>query len=295
MKKYLLKHAFKTTATTLVFSGLLFWNSDASATSIAVNDWYAINNVSPVPNPAPVFTDGNTENPTYENVMANNIWAFSYFDSTTVLDGQTLSISFDLTLDLAQETQAFNTMTFGLFKSSTPKATTSHYGLDRITTTSAATTTIYGWEGFILQKRSPAFHHKFEVYRKTGDDSVNLVGRNDADITEVLASNTGNYSLNFSDDVMRSFTFTLKRVGDDLYFAGSVGNGQDFAETLIEDGFLGGYNVFDAFGLYVSGVDGTILNGEFSNVSLTLIPEPSSIVLLLMPLLALGVRRSRCA
>ncbi len=294
MKKYRLKHAFKITATTFAFSGLLFWNSDASATSIAVNDWYAINNVSPVPNPAPVFTDGNTENPTYENAMANNIWAFSYFDSTTVLDGQTLSISFDLTLDLAQATQGFGIMAFGLLKSSDLKATISRYGTDRITTTTLATSTIMGWEGFILKKRSPQFQHKFEVYRKTGDDNVNLVGHDDADITKVLASNTGNYSLNFSDDVTRSFTFTLKRVGDDLYFSGSVGNGQDFAETLIENGFAGGYNVFDAFGFYASG-GGTINSGQFSNVSLTLIPEPSSIVLLLMPLLALGVRRSRCA
>lgn len=265
----------------------------ASASSILIDDWYGINNTSPVPDPAPIILNGNTITPDYQNIIGNNIWVFSYFDSTTVLSGQKLMLEFDLTLNLTQATQEFTTMTFGLFNSSTPHATTSSFGADRVATTSAAGNTVKGWEGFILKKRSQNAWHPFEVYRKTGDPNVNFVGHDDADITQSLGAGTGTYSLNFTNNVARSFTFTLERIGDDLIFSGSVGTGMNFVETTISNGFLGGYNVFDAFGFYASGGSAAISNAQFTDVSLQLVPEPSITALLLVTLAALGIRRCR--
>lgn len=285
----------KIAVATLALASVPAFNHHASASSISIDDWYGINNVTPLPNPAPVISSGNTVTPNYQNIGANNIWVFSYFDSINVLSGQKIILEFDLTLSLAEAAQNFGTMSFGLFNSSTPQATTGTWGTRRITTTSGAGNFVKGWEGILVQKRGTnPVSHPFEVSRKTGGASYTFVATNDADITYAL-SGTAGYSMSFTNDVARSFKLTLERIGDDLIFSGSVGNGMNFVQTTITNGFSGGLNTFDAFGFYASGGGaGQMINSaQFTNVSLQLVPEPSITALLLVTLAALGIRRRR--
>ncbi len=253
----------------------LFHTAAASAATVVVDDWYAVNGGG-----AAIIVNGDTGSPQYQNVGLTTLdRVFSYFDPVTLQDGEKLTVSFTLTLELANPalTKTFNNFRFGLFTASTPHVTTlpTSYGPER---TANTTTPLNAWRGFLL--RDPA-GNALRVYRKTGGGADGYATTTDADISTTVAT-TGNYNATFQDGVARTFSFSFERDGNDMLLTGSYGTGT-FSGT-VNGAFSGlGYDQFDAFGLYatVAGTDTNLIESAvFSNVSVHVVPEPSTLLLL---------------
>ncbi|HWL54627.1 MAG TPA: hypothetical protein VNQ90_19460 [Chthoniobacteraceae bacterium] len=291
-KTALLPLPFKTAAMAFAAASASLFITPASAATLSLHDWYAVNS-----NVNALVADGDTSSPTYQNVAAQGInRIYSYFDPTTLADGQSLTLSFTLTFHLPEPatTKTFSDIRFGLFHSSTPHATTAptSFGEDRV---SSASTTTNAWSGFLVRDPGSA-SGPLRLYRKTGGAADSFAVTGDSNLTSNLTT-TGGYSFIFQDGVARTFTLTLQRTGADLGISGSYGTGT-FEETVVGAFSGGAYDLFDAFGFYSVSSDGVLIDSlQLTNVTLQVIPEPFSVTFLLLtggPLILAGTgSRSR--
>ncbi len=256
------------------------------ARQVDVDDWYAIRaNASTT---AAITNGTNTAN--FQNIGNQALdRVFSYFDPITFTHGTRLTFSFDLTLQLSGVAthKDFNVFRFGLFNASTPHATPALF-TNRTAPASSGATYTSGWSGFLLiNPNSPIATNPLTLYRKTG--AGDFSSTSNATGTQSLPT-TGGYSMSFEEGVARTFTLELIRNNNDLVVSGSYGSGT-FSNTYAGAfGTLGTYDLINAFGLYAAASDGVVIeSAQFSNVSLQVVPEPSSLALLLGPgVIALG-------
>lgn len=281
---YLMTVAAFTIGVAIVFS------ASSSGAVIPVNDWYANSNG----HASAIINNGNTNSPNYMVYNQNLTSMFSYFNPVTLSDGETLSFSFGLTLDLAGEetSKTFALMRFGLFTASTPHTTTADFGADRVSSLSTNNLpSTRGWQGFMLNNASsPA--GVLTLYSKPSSSDSHFTSTSGINGSTSLTT-TGGYTMAFTDGVTRTYTLVFERDGNNLIVSGSYGTGT-FSGTYTNAFASAGYNVFDGFGLSFTASDGvTIDSAQFSDVNLTHIPEPSSLTLLTLGLLPL-LRRKKC-
>ncbi|HWL52628.1 MAG TPA: hypothetical protein VNQ90_09345 [Chthoniobacteraceae bacterium] len=272
----------KTSFLTATAAALLCMGSlSPAATILTPSDWYAYFHV--VGNPPPVITNGDTGSPTLDPKGATSIIGmFSYFDPTTLHDGQTLKLSFDIAYELAggATEKSFTLFRFGLYNSSTPKASIEQYGEGRV----AGNNDISGgtksnWSGFMLSSPGDITTNdpsaaSLNVSRKggTGDQAFSST----ADQTLAgQAGTTGDYTLKFQDGVPRTYTLELTREGTTLHLSGTYGSGS-FNGTLANAFTAEKYELFDAVGFYASSNSVGIDKLTFSNVTVTVVPEAST-------------------
>lgn len=272
MKKQLLS---KTTIAVCVLVGASFLMHSSDATMVSLDDWYAINS-----NANAQITDGDTTSPTYENIGTAGIDRFyTYFNPVTLADGETLTMSFTLTLSLTEPAtnKVFSDFRFGVFEASTPHSTTTTFGADRVSSSSASTA---NWQGFLLRDPGNA-SGPLRLYRKSGTGNNGFQTTGDS-VQSANLTTTGGYSFAFEHEVARTFTMVMERDGNDLVISGSYGAGN--FNSIVSGAFTeSGYNVFDAFGFYAASSDGVLIEtAQFTNVTLQVVPEPVSGALLLI-------------
>lgn len=259
----------------LVGSSLIIARSDA-ATVIQVNDWYTVN-----PGVASV-TGGNTSSPTfnmkspsYPNSL-NFIW--SHFTPQTLLAGESLTLSINLTIDYATATSAqFDAFRFGIFSHGSVGSNTTSYP-DRIADASAYNN---GWTGFMMHAETAGRLYRRETSAESTANFASTLGTTSVS----TVSNVIEKPL-FQDNTVLQMTLTLQRQGDNLLFYGNFGT--DTFSATYANAFSEGYpSTFDSFGLYAtsSNADYGLVSIQLSNATIThqaAIPEPPITMLLIL-------------
>ncbi len=279
-------------ARALSFAALLGVGIASTATAaIVADDWYA--NYSA--DRGLEIENGASGSPTYRyNTGASSkpraisaIW--SYFDPVTLNDGMSMTLNTQVTVDFLSSAVTggtFSVLRFGFFDSrSTTRATVESFGPDRyIATLPGPADQTTGWSGFMMGVNEPNLNRMVPgagLYYSTVSAGVSRQA-----LTTTLPPAV------FADNVALDLTLTFLRSGNDLIVSGALG-GDTFNGTYtgaFEDGYS---DFFDAFGFYSgdNAASSTLNSVTFSNTSITVIPEPNTLGLLLFGCLGLGMAR----
>lgn len=259
--------------------------------AVAVNDWYAVSNRF-----GAAIDNGNTSSMTYNNV-GTGATVFSYFDSVQLKDGQSLKLSFDLSFEYAGDatSKRFGLQRFGLFNVGEPHASAESgpFAGDRVGDNTDGVGYSQGWKGFLLNNPAfptdggvtqPTTNWPPTLYRKVGTAGVSFASTSDINLSIGSGATTGGYTLTFDEGIARNYTLVFTRSGNDLIFSGSYGTGIFTEGTLVGAFSDEGYATFNAFGFNNSSFSGdtvVIEKMHISNATVTVIPESSSVALLI--------------
>lgn len=231
-----------------------------------VDDWYTLNGRST----GVVNDDTNSPN-TPQSSYSTLGTTWGYFDSVTLASGDSITLNTDITVTTSI-TGSFDVLRFGLYQSGT-KATSVDYPT-RIPTASYSE----GWSGFFTTVTGDAA----DLYRRDTSKPGNATtGFSSTGNTTNSSMTDEAISPNFVSGTPISLSLTFQRTGDDLLLSGTLG-GDSFSGTY--SGAFTSYSaVFDAFGIngstFSSGV--RVTNIAFANTTLTVVPEPTSVALIL--------------
>jgi len=262
-----------------VIAGLGVSVGETLAVVYDANNWFAINSR------ASGIANGDTSSPIYSmnspDTSATNMASlWSYFSPTTLSSGYSMTLNTSISIDYRTASSGFFTLfRLGIFNSGAVDATTDTFP-NRVAPSDPSTVTI-GWSGFFTSSGT----NEHNLYRRipTSASSYVSTGGTSTPVTpmaEELVSPV------FADNVPISLMLTFERIGNDLKFFGVFGD-DSFSGTY-SNAFLSYSDSFDAIGFYAtsptSGVDkGSVISGiSFSNTTITVVPEPSTVALLVV-------------
>jgi hypothetical protein len=285
------------------FLNVLSFPAAIGQTIYNVTDWYATTSAGSTLDTS--ISGGNGASPsvvygnptTSGNVAGTYLWSYFADNSSpaSLLDGDSLTFSAGLSLSLTSASSAAVSMRFGIFDSTTPRASTTSgtglvsYGVDRIGDGTTQTNARNGWSGVF--SRTVASGVGTISRRLTGVDSA-FFSSGVSNVTTVNLTNSVT-DKTFADDTPITLTLTLSRTGNDLSFSGALG-ADTFAGTYTNY-FAGGYPAtFDTVGFYFDSAAAAVTSLNIVGATLSVVPEPATTVLALgATSILLALRRRR--
>ncbi len=254
----------------LACAALLPCQSLVAATIYQVNDWYASQaHATGVSNgnssSATVQYDGSDKGP------SSYVWGYFAPDASPIqlTDGQTLTLSTQITIEYVSAASAKSELRFGLYNSGATRATTDpgSYGASRVSTSLA--NAYRGWTGFFTSSLASA--GTGALYRQVTSNAYPTAGSAaSVSMTDEALQQT------YTSGAPVSLTLSLTRSGDDLAFSGVYGS--DAFSGTYANAFNGYADTFNAIGFFVGtpGFGANLDSITFANTTVTLVPEPTA-------------------
>lgn len=265
-------------------------NSGVCAAVYDANDWYGFTT-----NPGSI-SNGSTTSPTMNYSTSQTgigaVWSYFTPNASPISLEHGMTMTLDTTITTVYRSGANPTAVefrFGLFDSGASRPASA--GGRTVVSSSYAT----GWTGFLTTTAQSGTESN-KIWRRNTGGTTNYSSSSQ---TAMVALSDGFSSLTlFPDNTGVSLTLSLTRSGNDLLFSGILG-ADSFSGTYT-NAFASGYPAtFDAVGFY--GLDGmtggtsSVQSVTFANTTVTVVPEPASLALLVVAgaVLLLVDRRKR--